>query len=132
MTMGRYKIGEIYGEYSDLPGCTQAVVSHSVFTPLRNTGSAKDAMQKRLKMFYEDLGYNYCICTVDAKNVVERKILSDTGWQRLDIFRSTKTGNNVELWVHKRVRVALDPMPENEFSRYDEWEKSLERKDHAV
>lgn len=90
----------VYGEIDTLPGCTQVAISHGVFVPLgeRGKGKGKAAQAARLSVLKEGLGYDYAICTVDLKNEVQLKVLTEAGWSYLTSFPSSKTGNNVAIF----------------------------------
>lgn len=130
----RYQHEGTYGEVTSLPGCSQVAVSHSVFRVVRDTGRGKENMQARLQMMFDELGYDYVICTVDMTNARQKNILEATGWRELDTFGSSKTGHFVEIWG--RAKVDKDPVPitpppplmsESERETYDAWEKSISR-----
>lgn len=95
----RYKIDDVVGELTDLPGCSQIAVSHNVFVPTgeRGKGKGKRAHVQRLA-YIEDLGYDYTLCTVSSDNRAEIRILEENLWTCLDSFRSTKTGHLVYLY----------------------------------
>lgn len=99
----RQNIDGVIGEIDSLPGCTQIVVSHSVYLdkPLRGKSIAFGANIKRKRIAFDDLGYDMMICTVDYDNKSQRKILENTGWKPLTFFVSRKTGHTVELWACK-------------------------------
>jgi predicted acetyltransferase len=95
----RFHEGVQYYELTNLPGCSQVVVSHDLFIrpSERRKGKSHAAMQKRLAHMRE-LGYNYVICTVNAANEAEIKALGGSGWKLLDMFFSSKTEHTVQLW----------------------------------
>lgn len=95
----RLKTGKAICELTSLPGCAQIVVSHNVFVPLelRKQGYGTEAHSIRLEII-EDLGYDYAICTVDAENEAERKILQRNNWCLLDTFVSNKSNKYIYLY----------------------------------
>lgn len=98
----RFNINGVIGEITSLPGCSQIAVSHSVFVPVksRGTGLGKAAHSKRLKVI-KDLGYDVAICTVDLSNIAQVKILQANGWKCAFMFNSSKTSNDVGIFVKK-------------------------------
>lgn len=92
---------ETIGAYSldNLPGCTQVCVSHDLFfmTKHRGKGNGKRCHSDRLDAIKE-LGYDYALCTVDSSNAAQVRILVAAGWQRLDSFKSSKTGHHVCIY----------------------------------
>lgn len=96
----RYQIDGVYGEIDSLPGCTQVAVSHAVYVPLgqRGQGKATVANEARLKKLKDELGYDYVLCTVNAANEWERKVLMKNNWKCLSSFKSSKTEHTVEVW----------------------------------
>lgn len=96
----RYQINGVYGEIDSLPGCSQVAVSHAVFTPLgeRNNGKGTEANKQRLAIMKESLGYDYALCTVNAANEWERRVLMKNNWKCLSSFKSSKTEHTVEVW----------------------------------
>lgn len=134
----RYQHEGTYGEVTTLPGCSQVAVSHSVFRPSCSRGSGRDTegMLERLRMMFEDLGYDYVLCTVDASNARQIHMLEKNGWRRLDWFKSSKTEHTVELWGTNNYTgtdhpitppAPSDAMTESERVTYDAWEKSISR-----
>lgn len=95
----RMNLGGVIGELDTLPGCTQIVVSNSVFVPqeLRGQGRGTQANKNRMKIAHE-LGYDMMICTVSEDNENQRKVLTKNGWSKYTEFKSRKTGHTVELW----------------------------------
>lgn len=93
----------VYGEIDSLPGCSQVGVSHAVYVPesLRGAGLGKKANIQRLRYMGSSLGYDYALCTVDAANIAQIKILQDNEWEKLSWFTSSKTGHRVEIWGYK-------------------------------
>ncbi len=95
--MTRFSHGPIHGEITTMPGCTQVAISHGVFSRERGSGQAVEANQKRCAAML-GMGYDYALCTVDAANVVQTRILEKNGWKYLSAFKSTKTGHTVNLY----------------------------------
>jgi RimJ/RimL family protein N-acetyltransferase len=98
--MTRVKIGPSFGELTSLPGCSQVVVSHGVFVPKehRGKGEGKSANVARLRHIWDELGYDYALCTVESTNVAQLAILTNNGWTRLAEFMSSRTGHLVYLY----------------------------------
>jgi predicted acetyltransferase len=80
-----------------MPGCTQIGVSHGVFSRERNSGMAVAANRERCKAMLE-MGYDYTLCTVDASNIAQVKVLDRNGWKFLSAFKSSKTNHVVHLY----------------------------------
>lgn len=93
----------VYGELTTLPGCSQVVVSHSVFTPSyrRGKGFGKKALAKRVEHASLELGYDYMLCTVRKDNITEQCVLGTQGFERLAVFRSSNTGHEICLFGKK-------------------------------
>ena len=82
-----------------LPGSPQVAVSHSVFVlpQFRRQGKGDENHKLRLKRM-KDLHYDYVLCTVDGSNSKEVRNLTDNGWKKLDVFTSSNSQHNVEIW----------------------------------
>lgn len=93
----RYTFGSIHGEITTMAGCTQIAISHGVFSRQYGSGQAVEANQKRCEIMH-GMGYDYALCTVDAANVKQTRILEKNGWKYLSAFKSTKTGHTVNLY----------------------------------
>ena len=96
----RHVLGGVPGELTTLPGCSQVVVSHSVFVPLSERGKGKGkssnlARQQACRV----LGYDLMVCTVDLNNLFQIKCLESNGWTLLISFVSNKTGHTVGLYA---------------------------------
>lgn len=91
--------GFVFGELDSLPGCSQIVVSHSVFSvsPVKGNGSGKKAHAERLA-YMRSLGWDYALCTVNSENKAQLAILKRFQWKHLDSFTSDKTGHLVYLY----------------------------------
>jgi len=91
--------GFIFGELDSLPGCSQIVVSHAVFSvsPYKGQGSGKSAHAERLA-YMRSLGWDYALCTVNMENKAQLAILNRFNWKQLDVFHSDKTGNDVGVF----------------------------------
>jgi hypothetical protein len=100
----RVKCLEAVGELTSLPGCSQVVVSHAVFIPKEARGrrNAVPSNWERQRLCFEELGYDLMICTVDAANEAQLRVLAKSGWQKMTSFVSTKTEHTVELWCCHR------------------------------
>lgn len=97
--MTRYAHEGASYQLTELPGCDQVVVSHGAFVPthIRGKGIGDRAHKHRLSHIKE-LGFDYAVCTVDAANVAQIKILTKNGWHKLQEFVSSKTAHTVQLW----------------------------------
>ena len=86
-------------ELTSMPGCTQTVISHSVFIfpKYRNKGYGQKNLHERIAQC-KDLGYNYMICSVATKNEAQIHILKKENFTMLDSFLSSKTNNNVAFY----------------------------------
>jgi RimJ/RimL family protein N-acetyltransferase len=102
----RMNIEDVIGELTSLPGCSQVVVSHSVYVPKdhRGNGVGTKANLERQRIVFDEFGYDMMICTVDRENVAQRHLLASTGWKLCEAFDSRKTGHTVELWSCVRKR----------------------------
>lgn len=100
----RTNIDGVVGEIDSLPGCSQIAVSHSVYLDIeaRGQGFGSQANSKRCELAFGELGYDMMLCTVDAANVRQKKILIKNGWECLTLFISRKTNHTVELWSINR------------------------------
>lgn len=98
--MSRHVFNGVVGDISPLPGCSQVAVSHGVFAPphARGKGCAKLANRERQSFCFNEMFYDYMICTVDGDNKVQLRVLQTTGWHKLDAFVSRKTGHYLEIW----------------------------------
>lgn len=126
----RYNVGGVVSEIDSLLGCDQIAVFHNVWTPKDNRGKGcgKVAHEQRLTTARK-LGYDFALCTVISTNEKEKSILRTNGWKQVDYFRSSKTDNIVELWSKALIRTEKDTKAE--YKTYDDWEKSLERKEET-
>ena len=89
-------------ELSSMPGCTQTVISHSMFIypKYRKQGFGSINMQLRIDRC-KQLGYDYMICTVAKNNIAQQKLLNKFNFKELDAFKSNKTSNNVSFYGKK-------------------------------
>jgi len=96
--------GFIFGELDSLPGCSQIVVSHAVFSvsPFKGQGAGKKAHAERLAHM-RSLGWDYALCTVNMENKAQLAILNRFNWKNLDTFHSDKTGNYVGVFGKKLI-----------------------------
>jgi hypothetical protein len=88
------------GELTSLPGCSQIVVSHDVFVPnhLRGNGLGKLSHFDRLDQM-RTLGYDVAMCTANLSNAAQLHILEGSDWLRVFQFKSSKTGNDVGVFM---------------------------------
>lgn len=96
----RYPAPYGYFEFNTFPGCAQLIVSnHAWVQPSkRNQGYGQEQQRVKLDMAAE-LGYNCIICTVDAKNTVEKHILKKNGWKHVHTFHNTESLKFIEIWI---------------------------------
>lgn len=90
------------GEYAltGMPGCPWTVcISHDAFVPeeLRGQGFGQLLHKQRLNKM-RDMGYSFAICTVNADNEAQKKILNKNGWYHLWTFQEHCEGHNVSLY----------------------------------
>lgn len=90
----------VFGELTTLPGCSQVVVSHGVYTPKyrRGKGFGTAALAERIEYASLELGYDYMLCTVREDNISEQRVLGSKGFIRLDKFLSSNTGHMILLF----------------------------------
>lgn len=95
------RYGDKFGFYelNPFPGSNQIVVSnHSlVYEEHRGKGIGSKIHYQRLQKAAE-LGYDYIMCTVRRGNEPQLKILRKFGWRYQGDFKSTETGNDIEIW----------------------------------
>lgn len=86
-------------ELTGLPGCNQIAVSHHAFIvpAMRGKGLGHITHRTRLDLI-KQLGYDYALCTTDAANEPQRKILEAAGWNQLDQFKNSETNHEVIIW----------------------------------
>lgn len=103
------RYGSTLGAYEivDLPGSPQCAVSiHSfIFNRFRGKGYGKYKHKERLDIL-KYLGYDYVLCTVDAANAREVKILESNKWTHLDTFVSSASGHTVRIYGRRIVQEA--------------------------
>ena len=88
------------GEATPLPGCPDIVVSHGVYSHYgKGTGVGRVANLLRTRQL-RDLGYSAVICTVNAGNSAQLKILRDTGWHETSAFRNRRTGSDIITFMY--------------------------------
>jgi hypothetical protein len=124
----RFRYLGTVSEIDNLPGCDQVAVFHNVWMPEkeRGKGYGNTAHRERMRVAH-NLGYDAAVCTVRFDNYAEKTILKKNGWKNVFGFKSSKTGNYVELWV-RDVEVIPGYNPkDSEYKTYDEWERSLQR-----
>lgn len=86
-------------EIDSLPGCSQIAVFHSTFIPPEHRGKGIGTLAHKLRLeMANTLMYDYTMCTVNAQNIHQIKILENFGWKQLDGFQSRKTGNKVLIY----------------------------------
>ncbi len=81
------------------PKCESILISHDswVKEEFRGQGIGTKAHQSRLEVA-EALGANYLICTVNAYNTPQIRILRKFGWKLLDSFIHNCTHHEVGIW----------------------------------
>jgi predicted GNAT family acetyltransferase len=93
-------------EIDSMPSQPQVAICHGFFVPLhlRGKGLANKLKQHQAQML-SNLFYDYATCTVCSSNSAQKHVLQNAGWRMLSSFRSSKTGDPVELWgctVHRQ------------------------------
>lgn len=87
---------------TELPGCSQIVVSNNAFIRPQHRGQGKGFANHLLRLERaEKLGYDVIMCTVVSTNVPEIRILEKAKWEKLFEFKSSKTENMVQLWIKR-------------------------------
>lgn len=78
---------EAYGKIVELPGCPGVAVSMNAYVPPAERGKGKGQEQHKARLAYAKyLGYSLVVCTVSARNDVERHILHKNNWTLLQTF----------------------------------------------
>jgi hypothetical protein len=97
------------GEIDSLPGCSQVAVFHSAFVlpEFRNKGHGLAAHIDRLETAM-DLLYDVGLCTVARNNEYQITNLTKTGWKQVWKFVSSKTGNEVLVFLRNLNHVASE------------------------
>lgn len=89
-------------EFDNLPGCSQVVVSHSMFLNPEERGKKLSEHLAMKRVFHaRDLVYDYMLCTVCSTNKAQIKIIERIGWERLASFKSSKTEHDVIIFGRK-------------------------------
>jgi hypothetical protein len=89
---------EVSSEIDTVPGNTQMCIFHAVTNfGERRKGLGKLAHYDRLREA-KRLGYQVALCTTDAANAAQLKILGHFEWTEVTRFTSKRTGNEVILW----------------------------------
>lgn len=89
-------------EFDNLPGCSQVVVSHSMFLNPEERGKKLSEHLAMKRVFHaRDLGYDYMLCTVCTTNKAQLKVIERNGWERLTSFKSSKTEHEVLIYGRK-------------------------------
>lgn len=86
-------------EIESIPSQQQCAICHGFFVPvpLRGKGLSNKLKQHQAQTI-ANLGYDYATCTVSSSNLAQKHVLQNAGWRMLASFRSSKTGEPVELW----------------------------------
>ena len=92
------KIVKFTGHITPLAGCPDVAISHNVWTETPGSGCGASASLSRCNQLRND-GYSAVICTVNADNQVQKKILLKNGWSFGLSFRSRRNGHKVEIWT---------------------------------
>lgn len=88
----------VCGEIDTLPGNSQICVFHAVTNfGSRGKGNGKAAHRDRLA-YAKRLGYQLALCTTDAANTAQIKILLTFGWLQVHEMKSIRTANTVITW----------------------------------
>jgi len=88
-----------YGFYelNPFPGSNQIVVKNHALIYEKGVGYGKVQHVKSNEKA-ASLGYDYMLCTVREDNIPQIKILEACGWHFFDSFKSSETGNVVQIW----------------------------------
>jgi RimJ/RimL family protein N-acetyltransferase len=101
------RFADEYGFYelNPFPGSNQIVVSNHAFIYAQYRGKGIGQMQHSQRLAKaKELGYDTIICTVRADNAVEKHILKKNHWACTFSFRSTETGQDLEIWMRTLLR----------------------------
>lgn len=86
-------------EINSMPGCPQIAISNQAFIgpQYRKQGYGTKFHKHRLD-FMTELGFNYVMCTVNADNTPQLKILSSCGWKELSRFKNSQTEHTIIIF----------------------------------
>lgn len=89
-------------QVDSFPGCSQIAIIHSAFVlpEHRGKGYGTRAHQQRLEDLYSEYHYDVAIATVDEANLPQITIMLKSGWKRVNIFTSRRTGHRVGVWIN--------------------------------
>lgn len=84
---------------TDMPGCPQVQIIHGSTVPVteRGKGVGSIAHTARLK-FLKKQGNNYVLCTVEAGNEPQLRIIRKNGWKELDRFHNKCTSHEIIIF----------------------------------
>src|SRR5688572_26950384 len=89
---------EVSSEIDTLPGNSSVAVFHSA-TNFGERGKGNGTLvHSECLTLVREFGYQFAICTTDASNEPEIKILQKFGWTEVTRFVSKRTGYTVILW----------------------------------
>lgn len=91
------------GKVTHLPGNGQVGISHDVFVihDHKNKGYGSLFQTLRLNHMKKNLGFDYVICTVNADNIAQNKIMKNNGWHVIDRFNDLSLGHLVLVYRKK-------------------------------
>lgn len=86
-------------EFTSFPGCNQIAVSHGMYMRKASRGKGHAHYEQKISLDkMRELGYGYALCTVDADNAAQIKVLRKAGWRDLDHFVSEQTGTDLLIF----------------------------------
>lgn len=88
---------------TELSGCPSIVISHGaeVREDLRGQGLGDKVHKSRLNIAQNELQKDYIICTVNADNVAQLRILKKNKWKLLDSFIDACSHHKVCIYGKK-------------------------------
>ena len=97
--MTRYATDYGAFEIDPMPGQPQVALCHSFFVlPDRRGQGLAHALKEMQNCALKQLGYNMALCTVSAGNAAQKRVLTKSGWRRMDGFSNRRIGGDTEVW----------------------------------
>ena len=86
--------------FSPLHGCCGVLVSANTYvqTEYRNIGIGRILQPLKEKLAHV-FGYSVLLCTEEATNEGQTKVLSSCGWECKQEFKNRRTDHNVKIWT---------------------------------